>query len=622
MTSQPHRSLHRPLHLEPLESRAMFSVLPAAQPMALAAPSLTEHGDASPAAMAAWPLIPATLQLGPDTVPVYGATPDWIAQESGAWTNQEIWKATPALTAAFFGESSLDVPPAVEVSIDSTAIARNIVVGGTLRLLPGAELHVGTLTVLPGGRLLGDLSAGGNAEIWIRPQAFDAADIAQWGRGIIVAGQIDLLGADAGSPSLANLGRNVRILSEDPSLPGHIVIGGDAAAAHVENIEISGMGRTTNANFNSAVGGVPGMNQIGRYALHFHHYHGPTSPLVEGSLLRGGISRWGLVIHHTNHGQFNRNTIQGFLGAGIMVESGEEHGNTIRENVVSGATGSGLAVYHRSMGRGFDVGHDGAGIWLRNGLNSVHGNTIVNCDKGIAVVQIDVGPKHDGWVDLHGTPTFINGQPIDVADNATSGNRVGVFLWEVGARITGGNKAAVAGEGPYQLLRHRSTNDRTAVELRWTSDVEIVDLVAVGDGNPKSIGVESNGNSGKTMNRNLRIVNAAISGFAVGVQVPTRGGLPGETASLIIQGGILRNAVNVEIVGRQQRTVAIVGCDIFQGVGVKYVPAKKPLATGVVEQIFADGRELWRNGDPAMPADAVVEAWLVGGMAEAEAATP
>lgn len=538
--------------------------------------------------------IPATIKLGPDTVPVYGNVPTMVASQSGLWSDAAIWQVVGQAPLGILDDSSVYIPPGVTVTINGQAVAMNIVVAGAIYIPPGSSLRVGTLTVLPSGTL----TAEGPSDITIRPQPFDAADPLQWGRGIIVAGTI-------------NLSQAVTIDSEVPSVPGHIVIGGDFANATLRGVSIMGMGRTTNEPFSAT-------NQKGRYALHFHHCHGPFPQTVENCFLYGTLSRWGLVIHGTNGGTFTGNQIQGFVGAGIMVEDGTEFGNTIEFNTVSGATGSGQAVYFRSKGIGFDLGHDGAGIWLRNGLNTVFDNTIRGCNKGIALVQIDVGPNHDGLIaGPDGNPLNVNGAPCNIANNTTDGCGVGVFLWEVGARIIGNNLAQVEGDGPFVVDHHTSMNDSTAIECRWTNGVRIESLAARGDGSRKSIGIETNGSDGNTMNRGLMVIDPMIVNCAVAIQAPRKIGLPGEQGTLKIYGGFLGCKTNVEIVGIHPRTVAVKNCALHSANGIVYKPHAKNTA-GAAEYVIVDDRFIYRDGSPNMPADAVALPWVTGGKGAAE----
>ena len=89
-------------------------------------------------------------------------------------------------------------------------------------------------------------------------------------------------------PHIGNLGRNVIVRSENPAgTRGHMIFI-SRAEIDLRFVEVREMGRTRmgvldNTEFNDK-GEVRqlGTNQIGRYAIHFHHYFGPRQTPADG----------------------------------------------------------------------------------------------------------------------------------------------------------------------------------------------------------------------------------------------------------------------------------------------------------------------------------------------------
>ena len=192
---------------------------------------------------------------------------------------------------------------------------------------------------------------------------------------------------------VANLTRSFVIRSENPTgTRGHILAMG-RADVDVRHVAFDGLGRTTSEPLDSTVvdsaGNVShvGTNQIGRYAFHFHHVAGPTTPQSSGfqftfydnSVVNS--AKWGVAIHNSHYGLLYNNVVVGWNGAGIVTEDGSETGNQIQYNFVAAGTGSGIDhPFERQNIR--DFGHRGDGIWLSNGANYTLGNVVCNVRGG------------------------------------------------------------------------------------------------------------------------------------------------------------------------------------------------------------------------------------------------
>ncbi|MEQ1878395.1 MAG: G8 domain-containing protein, partial [Bdellovibrionia bacterium] len=162
------------------------------------------------------------------------------------------------------------------------------------------------------------------------------------------AGRIDLF------PHVANLSRNITIRSENP-----LGVRGHTQYLHRANVDIRyaafvDLGRTTadplvSTTVDAVTGQVTliGTNQIGRYAVHFHHLMGPVNPTNTGyqyQFVGNAIEntrRWSLTVHNTHYGLIRQNVIiKNSAGAGVVTEDGSESHNEFDRNFVARVLGS------------------------------------------------------------------------------------------------------------------------------------------------------------------------------------------------------------------------------------------------------------------------------------------
>jgi len=115
-------------------------------------------------------------------------------------------------------------------------------------------------------------------------------------------------------PHVGNLSRNVVVRSENPAGDrGHMIFM-SRSDVDLRYVEVREMGRTKmgvldNTEFDDQGRTVKlGKNQIGRYAIHFHHYFGPRQTpsngyqftLVGNSV--DGAPKWGVTVHNSHYG--------------------------------------------------------------------------------------------------------------------------------------------------------------------------------------------------------------------------------------------------------------------------------------------------------------------------------
>ncbi len=172
-------------------------------------------------------------------------------------------------------------------------------------------------------------------------------------------------------PFVMNTTRSVVVESESPTgVRGHTLFTGRANVT-LKYVEFKDLGRTTTApldctlrangsqadssaagtqsNCTTGTGAVThvGTNQIGRYAIHFHHLSGPAG-LPAGTPQFTAIGnaiehtpKWGIAVHDSHYGLVQDNVGFDNKGAGVMTEDGSETANVIDHNYIIGSTGTG-----------------------------------------------------------------------------------------------------------------------------------------------------------------------------------------------------------------------------------------------------------------------------------------
>ena len=194
-------------------------------------------------------------------------------------------------------------------------------------------------------------------------------------------------------PHAGNLTRNVVVRSENPTgTRGHMIYM-SRADIDLRYVEVREMGRTRmgvldNTEFNTQ-GAVAklGTNQIGRYAIHFHHNFGPKQTPASGYqfMLVGnaidGAPKWGVTVHNSHYGLVKDNVAYNTHGAGIVTEDGTESNNVFDHNFALRSAGSGeFAPRSGYGGAAPDPGGEGAGFWFRGPNNYIRNNVASNGD--------------------------------------------------------------------------------------------------------------------------------------------------------------------------------------------------------------------------------------------------
>src|SRR6202163_4357092 len=190
---------------------------------------------------------------------------------------------------------------------------------------PVASWKAGDHIVIPDTRQLRDNQRGENYQ----PQHEKLEIAAVDGNRITLTKPLkfDHKGARTGDdkleflPHIGNVTRNVVVRSENPAgTRGHMIFM-SRSGIDLRYVEVREMGRTTlgvldNTEFDD--NGKPkklGTNQIGRYAIHFHHDFGPKQTPANGyqfTLVGNAVDsapKWGVTVHNSHYGLVQDNVV-------------------------------------------------------------------------------------------------------------------------------------------------------------------------------------------------------------------------------------------------------------------------------------------------------------------------
>jgi hypothetical protein len=259
-------------------------------------------------------------------------------------------------------------------------------------------------------------------------------------------------------PHAGNISRNVLIRSENPQgTRGHMIFI-SRASVDLRYVEVRDMGRTKmgvldNSEINASGALVRfGTNQIGRYAIHFHHDFGPKDPPAGGYQFTlignsvNGAPKWGITVHNSHYGLVRDNVVYNTRGAGIVTEDGTESFNVFDHNFALRAEGSGdFAPRSGYGGAAPDPGGEGAGFWFRGPNNYIRNNVAANADAfgfGLAAGALDTVriPAFKGADTSHDAETVTldttNAPVLEFSNNEAYGAMQAGVVWGWNGAIT------------------------------------------------------------------------------------------------------------------------------------------------------------------------------------------
>jgi hypothetical protein len=368
-------------------------------------------------------------------------------------------------------------------------------------------------------------------------------------------------------PHVGNLSRNVIIRSENPNgTRGHMIYM-SRADVDLRYIEVREMGRTRmgvldNTEFNNQ--GVPvklGTNQIGRYAIHFHHYFGPKQTPANGyqfTLVGSAVDsapKWGVTVHNTHYGLVRDNVVYNTHGAGIVTEDGTESYNVFEHNFALRSGGSGdFAPRSGYGGAGPDPGGEGAGFWFRGPNNYIRNNVASNGD----VFGFGLAAGALGEVRI---PAFKGADTSKIEETKLVDTTEMPVLEFVNNEAYGAIQTGVAVGWNAEIKNFRAWNPSRHGVTATPTDRLTVDTVTVrGDKAVLANEFESPAGIwvGNYISKSITLRNANVQGMRAGVNSPFFKGdqkpEPGRgDGSLTIENGYFRDYVGV-VVGTAYRS--------------------------------------------------------------------
>ncbi len=373
------------------------------------------------------------------------------------------------------------------------------------------------------------------------------------------AGVLELL------PHVALLDRNVVIRSENPDgVRGHTFytararvdieyarfqdLGRTSAFAEIDNTTLDADGHVTHF----------GVNQIGRYAIHFHHMAGPENPSNTGYQFKfigntvDGSRKWAVATHDTSFGLLQGNVVYDAQGAGFVTEDGSEIGNLFKNNITIRIQGTHEdGKYGTDEG---DYGRGGSGFWFRRAGNTITGN--------VAADSTYAGFVIDGYSDLsplvlpkfRGAQKNVPGQGIVVTLNAGGflgdNEAYGMTTYGLWMAFPLGDNL-IEGSNLTRITNLRLWNiHHSGIVAYHTNNVYFDKVVILADRSRQDRNdAGTYGMDFQTYeNRNLIIRNSRIEGARIGIVAPRNDSSEaGIERPTIIENTTLKNYINIVV---------------------------------------------------------------------------
>ncbi len=202
------------------------------------------------------------------------------------------------------------------------------------------------------------------------------------------SGAVNMDGVLEFLPHIGVLDRNVIVRSENPNgTRGHVAFihRADVDVRYSRFVDLGRSDAFFAADNTALSNGVPthiGTNQIGRYAMHFHHLYGPVNPTNTGYQYRfigNTVDRslkWNVAVHGTSYGLLMDNVVYDGQGGGFVTEDAAEIGNEFIRNYVVRMIGTFIDGKEGTDVN--DLSRGGNGFWFRRSGNIVRDNVVAN----------------------------------------------------------------------------------------------------------------------------------------------------------------------------------------------------------------------------------------------------
>jgi hypothetical protein len=401
-------------------------------------------------------------------------------------------------------------------------------------------------------------------------------------------------------PHVGNVSRNVVIRSENPEgTRGHMIFMSHADV-DLRYVEVRDMGRTRmgvldNSEFDASGRLVRfGANQIGRYAIHFHHDFGPKETPANGyhfTLVGNSVDsapKWGITVHNSHYGLLRDNVVYNTRGAGIVTEDGTESFNVFDHNFALRSEGSGdFAPRSGYAGVGVDPGGEGAGFWFRGPNNYIRNNVAASADAfgfGLAAGSLDVVriPAFKGADTSRGAETVALDTTSAAVLEFTNNEAYGAMQ----AGVAWGWNGTIANLRVWHTSRHGVTGTPT--------DKLVVDRVTI-RGDKAILASQAENPAGIWLSnfsaKTVLVRDADVQGMRTGISSPFYQGFqavePGRgDGSVVVEHGYFRDYVGVTIATAYTARAeagaalkkAVVRDSVFEPLDVPVDPLNPPAA--------------------------------------------
>lgn len=372
-------------------------------------------------------------------------------------------------------------------------------------------------------------------------------------------GARDAEGGLAFLPHVGNLSRNVVVRSEQPAgTRGHTIFL-SRAAVDLRYAAFNELGRTRNGavdntRFDTEGRAVAiGTNQIGRYAVHFHHYVGPRSAPPNGyqfTLIGNavdGAPKWGITVHRSHHGLVQDNVVHDTRGAGIATEDGSESFNVFDHNFSVRSPGRSASRLSAGYGGSLpDLGVVGVGFWFRGPNNYIRNNVAADAGQaGYALPTLPGGVR---------TPAFKGADTSEAAEAVRTDLANAAILEFAGNETYGTIENGLESDWNGTVSDFRAWHSSRHAVMGSPPETLVVDGLVV-RGDPAALGDPSERPVGvwisNYISRSVSVTGADVQGMRVGVlspffynQTPEPGRGPG---SLVVEDGFFRNQVGISV---------------------------------------------------------------------------
>jgi len=401
-------------------------------------------------------------------------------------------------------------------------------------------------------------------------------------------------------PHAGNLSRNVVVRSENPEgTRGHVLFS-SRADVDIRYAEFRELGRTKIGILNNtetdSEGRVRriGTNQIGRYAIHFHHTFGPVETPANGHQFTvignavDGSPKWGLVVHRSHYGLIRENVVYNTRGAGIVTEDGTESFNVFEGNFSLRTSGSRDAA----PGNGYssvlpNPGGDGSAFWFRGPNNYIRKNVAASAaESGFGLPARLLGtirvPKYKGAESSRSSESLAldseQASVLEFSDNEAYGAIQSGVGWAWGGTIAN------------LKVWHASKNGVTASP---TEKFAIDRLIVRGD--PGLLDKPEEAPAGVWVANyaalSVTIKNADVEGTRVGVVSPFFYGQSAEAnrpGVLAVEHSVFRTQVGIAV-ATGYRDDAVNGVPMKRAIvrGVKFSPLAVPTPGGTAPEAIS-----------------------------------